>query len=373
MSRKTVAIIGDRDTDKFRGWLIRDMIAAGHRVLVCGPGDDALAAAIARRGAEYRTISIDGTSLNPFGAVSSVLRLVALLRDERVDLVLSHSTKQNVVGPLAAQLAGVAHTFAMIEGFGYAFGEGNEPKRRILRELITRLLRISLRRCAAVFVLNDADQAFVRSMRLVRPEQRIVKINGTGIDLAQFAFTRAPSGEPVFLLIARLLREKGILDFVEAARIIKAEVPRCRFQILGPLASHPGALSSADIDGWQRDNVVEYLGETDDVRPYLHSCTVFVLPSYYREGLPRTVIEALAVGRPVITTDIPGCRDTTVDGLNGFTVPKRDPERLADAMRRFIDNPSLVARMGRAGRSIAENVFDVSRVNAAIMAAMMLT
>lgn len=185
MTRKTIAIIGDRDTDKFRGWLIRDMIAAGHRVLVCGPGDDVLAAAISRRGAEYRTISIDGTSLNPLAAVSSVLRLVALLRAERVDLVLSHSTKQNVVGPLAAQLAGVAHTFAMIEGFGYAFGEGNEPKRRVLRTLITLLLKISLRRCAAVFVLNEADLAFVRSKRLVRPEQRVVKINGTGIDLTQ--------------------------------------------------------------------------------------------------------------------------------------------------------------------------------------------
>ena len=181
-----------------------------------------------------------------------------------------------------------------------------------------------------------------------------------------------PPGEPTFLLIARLLREKGILDFVEAARILKRDAPKCRFQLLGPLDSNPGALSSDDVAAWRAENVVDYLGHTEDVRPFLRSCTTFVLPTYYREGLPRTVIEALAIGRPVITTGISACRQTTVDGVNGFVVPRRDPAALAAAMRRFIDDPSLASRMGQASRRIAEETFDVEKVNAVMMGAMSL-
>ncbi|MBK8211743.1 MAG: glycosyltransferase family 4 protein [Rhodospirillales bacterium] len=372
MHSRTVAIIGDRDTDKFRGWLIRDMVAAGHRVVVCGPRVDKLIATITGLGANYRPVSLDQTGLDPLGAVGEVVALAHILRGERADIVLSHSTKQNVVGPLAARLAGIRDVFAMIEGFGWAFAEGDEFRRKALRTMITNLLRVSLRCCAGVFVLNDADETFVRAERLVRADQHVVKINGTGIDLGQYAFTPAPSGEPAFLLIARLLREKGILDFVEAARRLKQDVPHARFQLLGPLDSNPGALSSDDIAAWRAENVVEYLGQTDDVRPFLRSCTTFVLPTYYREGLPRTVIEALATGRPVITTDISACRQTTVDGLNGFVVPKRDPASLAAAMRRFITDPSLAARMGQASRRIAEDVFDVKQVNMVMMQAMTL-
>lgn len=372
MQSRTVAIIGDRDTDKFRGWLIRDMVAAGHRVVVCGPRVEKLMATITGLGAEFRPVALNQTGLDPLRAVHEVVSLARILRAERADLVLSHSTKQNVVGPLAARMAGIRDVFAMIEGFGWAFAEGDELRRKTLRTMITTLLRVSLRCCSGVFVLNDADEDFVRAARLVQPAQTVVKINGTGIDLGQFAYEPPPSGAPAFLLIARLLREKGILDFVEAARRLKRELPQCRFQLLGPLDTNPGALSGDDIAAWRAENVVEYLGQTDDVRPFLRSCSTFVLPTYYREGLPRTVIEALAIGRPVITTNISACRQTTVDGLNGFIVPKRDPVSLAGAMRRFIEEPSLVTRMGQASRRIAEDLFDVRQVNAVMMQAMAL-
>jgi len=372
MRRRTVAIIGDRDTDKFRGWLIRDMVAAGHRVVVCGPQVDKLIATITGLGAGYRVVSLNQTGLDPVHAVGEVLALSRILRAEGADVVLTHSTKQNVVGPFAARLAGISDVFAMIEGFGWAFAEGKEFRRKALRATIATLLRLSLRCCSGVFVLNDADEEFVRSARLVTRTQRVVKINGTGIDLDQFAYAPAPSGPPAFLLIARLLREKGILDFVEAARRLKRELPQCRFQLLGPLDTNPGALSGDDIAAWRAENVVEYLGQTDDVRPFLRSCTTFVLPTYYREGLPRTVIEALAIGRPVITTGISACRQTTLDGVNGFVVPQRDPVSLAAAMRTFIQDPSLATRMGRASRRIAEDVFDVRQVNGVMMQAMAL-
>jgi glycosyltransferase involved in cell wall biosynthesis len=262
MHSRTVAIVGDRDTDKFRGWLIRDIVAAGHRVVVCGPPIDKLAATITDLGADYRPVSLNQTALDPLRAMREVGALARILRAERADLVLSHSTKQNVVGPLAARLAGISDVFAMIEGFGWAFAEGDEPRRRAS----TTLLRISLRCCAGVFVLNDADEEFVRTARLVRSDQTVIKVDGTGIDLCQFAFTPVPSGASSFLLIARLLREKGILEFVEAARRLKREAPQCRFQLLGPLDSDPGALSSDDIATWRAENVVDYLGQTEDVR-----------------------------------------------------------------------------------------------------------
>jgi hypothetical protein len=183
MHSRTVAIVGDRDTDKFGGWLIRDIIAAGHHVVVCGPPIDKLAATIIGLGADYRPISLDQTTVDPLRAVREVLSLVDILRAERGDLVLSHTTKQNVIGPLAARLAGIRDVFAIIEGFGWAFAEGNEPRRRALRGIIATLLRISLRRCAGVFVLNDADEKFVRTARLVRSDQHVIKVDGTGIDL----------------------------------------------------------------------------------------------------------------------------------------------------------------------------------------------
>ena len=339
---------------------------------MCGPPIEKLAASITGLGADYRPVSLNQTALDPLRAMREVVALAHILRAEPADLVLTHSTKQNVVGPLAARLAGINDVFAMIEGFGWAFSHGDEPPRRALRAMIGTLLRISLRCCAGVFVLNDDDEAFVRAARLVRPDQRVVKVDGTGIDLDQFAFTPVPPGDPSFLLTARLLREKGILDFVEAAKILKRDAPKCRFQLLGPLDSNPGALSSDDIGRWRAENVVDYLGHTEDVRPFLRSCTTFVLPTYYREGLPRTVIEALAVGRPVITTGISACRQATIDGTNGFVVPQRDPAALAAAMRRFIDDPSLVVRMGQASRHIAEKTFDVAKVNAVMMRTMSL-
>ena len=238
--------------------------------------------------------------------------------------------------------------------------------------MIATLLRISLRCCAGVFVLNDDDEEFVRAAGLVRPDQRVVKVDGTGIDLDQFAFAPVPPGDPSFLLTARLLREKAFWTSSKPRRSSSATRPRCRFQLLGPLDSNPGALSSDDIGRWRAENVVDYLGHTEDVRPFLRSCTTFVLPTYYREGLPRTVIEALAVGRPVITTGISACRQTTIDGLNGFVVPQRDPAALAAAMRRFIDDPSLAVRMGQASRHIAEKTFDVAKVNAVMMRTMSL-
>lgn len=371
MAQTTIVIVGDRDVARFRGWLIRDMVAADCRVVVCAPPQPMLAPTIAAFGGEYVPVSLNQTGINPARDAVDILLLGRVMRRVGADIVLSHSTKPNFIGPLAAWLAGVREVYAMIEGLGYAFTEGRELKRRALRQVVSRMLRFSLQWCSAVFVLNETDEEFVRSARLVGTSQRVVRVNGTGIDLSEFAYAPAPAGMPSFLLIARLLREKGICEYVEAARKLKSRVPGCRFRILGPADSNPGALSPRQVAAWQAEGVIEYLGETSDVRPFLEACTTYVLPSY-REGMPRTIMEAMAVGRSIVTTDVPGCRDTTVHGLNGFIVPARDPESLALAMQSFIDDPSLVSRMGAASRVIAEQRFDVKKVNANVMNAMSL-
>jgi glycosyltransferase involved in cell wall biosynthesis len=206
----------------------------------------------------------------------------------------------------------------------------------------------------------------------LRADLPVVQVGGSGVDLARFASAPLPPGPPTFLLIARLLRDKGVVEYVEAARRVRKRRPDARFQLLGPLDPNPAAISRAELEAWVAEGAIEYLGETRDVRPYLAKATVYVLPSYYREGLPRSIVEAMAMGRPIITTDAPGCRETTVDGQNGYLVPSRDSAALAAAAMRFADDPALAHAMGRRSRQIAEARFDVNRINAALLAAMRL-
>jgi glycosyltransferase involved in cell wall biosynthesis len=213
--------------------------------------------------------------------------------------------------------------------------------------------------------------------------------NGSGVDLDHYAddpLTAASAPESiVFLLIARLLRDKGIVEYVDAARRLKGRYPGARFQLVGFFDVNPAALTRQEVDAWVREGVIEFAGETTDVRPFLRNCDVYVLPSY-REGTPRTVLEAMATGRPVITTDAPGCRETVaipgdrparsasgvLEGLNGFLVPVRNSAALAEAMERFIVAPDLIATMGRYGRDYAEQRYDVHRVNDVVLSGMNL-
>jgi glycosyltransferase involved in cell wall biosynthesis len=174
---------------------------------------------------------------------------------------------------------------------------------------------------------------------------------------------------PVFLLIARLIRDKGVFEYADAARILKRRYPEAVFRLLGWFDRHPEAISPKQIDQWQREGIIEYLGETQDVRPFLAESNVYVLPSY-REGTPRTVLEAMAMGRPIVTTDAPGCRETVIEGKNGFLVPPRNVDALGKAMERFISTPEIIETMGGESRKFAEMKYDVHKVNYVIMRTM---
>lgn len=358
----------------FRGPLLAAMIARGHAVTGCAPDPDPQTSeTLAGLGVSFRPYPLQRTGLNPLRDARTLLALVSGLRRDRPDLVLSYTIKPVIYGSLAAALVGVPRRCAMIEGLGFAFTESDTDtrKRRAIAALARLLYRVALPLNTTVFFLNPDDRAEFLRLGLVRPAQAVL-VNGTGVDLAHYAPAPPVTDGPVFLLIARLLADKGIREYVAAARLVKARHPQAVFRLVGPHDPNPAAIQPDEIAAWQREGVVEYLGETRDVRPHIAACSVYVLPSFYREGTPRTVLEALSMGRPVITTDAPGCRETVVPGVNGFLVPPRDAPALAAALERFIAAPGLIATMGAHSRALAVEKYDVHKVNAAMLAAMRL-
>jgi glycosyltransferase involved in cell wall biosynthesis len=356
---------------RFRLDLMRELVVAGHEVIACAPEQDAeVERELAGIAVAYRRVPMERAGINPLTDLQTVAGLIRLLRAERPDLLLAYTQKPMIYGGIAARLAGVPRFFAMVTGLGYAFAEQGRLGRRLVREVTARLFRVALRRADGVFVFNDEDRRELERWRIIQTRHNVVRVDGSGIDTTRFRATPLPAGPPTFLLIARLLREKGLEEYVEAARRIKQQWPEVRFQLLGPLDPNPTGVTAAELATWREEGVVEYLGETRDVRPFLQDCTVFVLPTFYREGIPRTLLEAMAVGRPLITTDWQGCRETVVTGENGFLVPIRDVAALAAAMARFVEEPGLAERMGCRSRALAEMRFDVRRINAVLLATM---
>ncbi len=350
---------------RFRFDLIRALIAEGHKVTAFAPENDRdVATALADVGCEFRVLPMARTGTNPFADLGLLVRMTRAFRQLRPDVVISYTMKPVIYGGIAARLAGVPDRHALMTGLGYVFADPDpKGKRRLIRALSVRLYRAGLRGTGRVFVYNGADEDDIRRFSMLDDNAKLIRVAGTGVNLERFPHRPTPEGPVRFLMIARLLADKGVREFVAAAKRLKPDYPDAEFRILGPLDPNPEGIKAAEIAEWGRDGVVDYLGETDDVRPYLADASVFVLPSYYREGIPRSILEAMATGRPVITTNLPGCADTVEDGVSGFLVPPRDDAALAGAMRRFLEDPSSAEPMGHAARARAEAVFDIHKVN----------
>jgi glycosyltransferase involved in cell wall biosynthesis len=368
-----ILLIGnyDRAFLMCRTALMSALVAAGHELLVLAPAETpGVPQALEALGVGFRPIALDRTGIDPVSDLRSFFGLWSAFRELRPDIVVSYTAKPVIYGSLAARLSGVPGIFSMITGLGYLF-MGDTLRQRLVRALVTPLYRLALAANRALFFLNPDDRALFLERGIIKETCRTVLLNGEGIDTDHYRCP--PQGEtaarPSFLMIARLLRDKGVYEFVEAAAFLKRRHPEASFRLLGPLDGNPTAIGQADLEEWRREGSVEYLGETRDVRPYLADAGVFVLPSY-REGLPLTVMEAMSMGRPVVTTDAPGCRQTVVEGENGFLVPVRDAQALARAMERFILDPELMPRMGRRSREIVEERYDVRKVSAAILQAL---
>lgn len=357
-----------RSLINFRRSLLADLVKSGAQVVACGPEEDS--ETIARLSAmkvRFRLAPMARASTNPLTDLKTLSALTRLFREERPDIILAYTQKPIIYGGIAARLARAPSFYAMQSGLGYTFSEENTNG--VLRRLVALLYRAGIKHADAVFVFNGDDEAEMRRQGIIT-DQRVVQVPGSGVDVADYPHAPPPAGAPVFLVVARLMRDKGHYEFVEAARLVKARHPQARFQILGPFDANPASIAVEDLEAWKREGVVEYLGETTDVRPFLANASVFVLPSYHREGLPRSILEAMATGRAIITTDMPGCRETVEPGVNGYLVPPKDAGALASAMMRFIDDPSLAGAMGAASHSRALEKFDVRIVNAILLKTM---
>ncbi|MEL7608279.1 MAG: glycosyltransferase family 4 protein [Bacillota bacterium] len=343
----------------FRGDLIRDMIANGHTVITCAPEEDDTGE-IARLGTRFVQLPFLRAGINLLAEIKLMADYKQLFLREKPDVVFCYTIKPNVYGPPSAKGTCDAKIYIMVTGIGNAFLSGNGLKGAFLKTVSKALYRHAIQCCERVIFQNPDDRNDFLSMGLVKPEQ-IELVNGSGVNLTYFQAGPLPE-QPVFLMIARLLREKGVFEYLEACRLLRKSGSSAICALLGPYEQRENAITPEDIQPYIDDKSVVYWGETRDVRPFLAKCSVLVLPSY-REGTPRSILEAMACGRAVIASDVPGCRETVEHGTNGYLVPAKQPAALADAMKKLVDSPETIAQMGQESLNICRTKYDVQLVN----------
>ena len=359
----------------FRGDLLKAMIDNGHTVIACAPDRDVeTEGKLAAMGVEFRHTPMQRTGTNVLSDLGLVSSYVGLVQREQPDVVLAYTQKPIIYGGIATRIAalggGTPKFFALMSGLGQVFSM-DAGYSSWLRSAVTRLYRAALARAQATFVFNADDRQDMIELGIVDSRQRVIQVPGSGVSLTRFTACPPVTSPIRFLMIGRLMRNKGIMEFLEASRIVRQDHPACQFQIVGRSEDeNPSGISSEESKRLATKYDVEFVAGTDDVRPYIAACSVFVLPSYYREGLPRTILEALASARPVITTDLPGCRDAIENGVNGFLVRPRDAEDLAKAMTQFAAEPALVEQMGAASLEVARKTYDVHLVNRQLLGEM---
>ncbi len=336
----------------FRKPIVQALLARGHKVTILAPRDD-FVDHLTQIGCAFVPLEMNAKGLNPLDEWKLLRQFQQVFKQQKPDIILSYTIKNNTFGALAAKSLGLPFV-PNVSGLGTGFLSGGT-----LQFIVEQLYRRAYRDLPVIFFQNEDDRDLFTSRRLVTVDQARL-LPGSGIDLEHFQATDLPRNEtPVFLLIARLLRDKGVLEFVEAARQVKSDHPDARFQLLGAAESeNRTAIAACTVDEWVREGIVEYLGTTPDVRLTIAAAHCIVLPSY-REGAPRTLIEAAAMARPLIATDVPGCRTVVDHNETGFLCDVRSVDSLATAMRRFLDLPvERRSEMGQAGRAKMEREYD---------------
>ncbi len=349
----------NRSAYNFRGDLIKKIIAQGYKVYVTGP-DMMNVERIEALGAEFIEIPNDKNGVSILGDLKYMLSLTKLFRHINPTATLGYTVKPAIYGAIAAKLAGVKYINSMITGVGYLF-ISKSLKAKILKLLVLLLYRIGLG-CAGKVIFQNRDdrQEFIDNGLVAERKCHIV--NGSGVNMNHFTPTPLPQNLTFFML-SRALHNKGVMEYAESAKIIKKQYPQVRFLYLGGFENTQDSISEEQFhERFIKSGVLEYFAETHDVRPYISMTSVYVLPSY-REGTPRTVLEAMSMGRAIITTDVAGCRETVKDGYNGYLVDSHSPEAVASAMRQFIENPDIVDVMGKNSHTYCYEKYRVEIVN----------
>ena len=361
----------------FRGKLLEAIANQGYEIHIMAPELGTFSdeyQQLQSLGYTVHDIPMQRTGTNPLADLKLLKHLYQSIRRIQPDYVLSYTIKPVIYGTLASWLAKVPHRFALITGLGYAFQNVESGKRSLFQKMVHGLYAQALKHSDKVFFQNPDDLKLFQDMHLLEAEKPTVVVNGSGVNVQDFDVLPLPQNDAgvvkaSFLLIARLLGDKGVREYAEAARIIKAKYPATEFHLVGWIDDNPSAISKADLDEWIADGRLNYWGKLSDVRPAISQSSVYVLPSY-REGTPRTVLEAMAMGRAIITTDAPGCRETVQHGQNGYLVGVKSVDDLVQSMQYFIEDPKLIEYMGQRSREIALNKYDVHQVNAHMMTEM---
>ena len=361
-----------RSLVRFRGPLLESLVAKGWEVHAAANAieeDPETVAGLEHMAVSPHSLPIQRTGLNVFSDLITLVSMVALFRTVKPHAMLAYTIKPVVWGLIAGWIARVPRRYAMVTGLGYAFTGEACGKRLLIQGIARQLYRIALSRAHGIFFQNPDDVALFDELGLLPTGVPVTIVDGSGVDLRVYKRKPLPDLPMSFLLIARLLGDKGVREYAAAAAEIRKTYPEVQFHLVGGIDPNPDAIGQDELTNWQADGTIIWHGEQPDVRPFLANCHVYVLPSY-REGTPRTVLEAMATGRPVITTDAPGCRETVVLDVNGLLVPPGQVVPLANAMRTFIENPGKVRLMGDAALSIVEKRYAADKVAATMIAAM---
>lgn len=348
-------------------------LAQKHTVIACIPqaADRAIDEMVQQKlhaiGVAYRTVKLNRTGLNPCYDLGTIYALYKIFRAQKPDQVFAYTGKPVIFGSIAAKLAGVPQIYSMITGLGSYFIH-QDFKSRMVRRIMSLLYKIALHFNTKVFFQNPDDIADFARLKIFVDQTRTVLTNGSGVNLQHFEQLPLPNNI-CFLLTTRLILAKGVIEYLAAAESIKAQYPDVEFLLVGWHENKDEAIPPVLIHDFVDRGIIKFLGKLSDVRPALLRASVFVLPSY-REGTPKTVLEAMACGRAIISTDVAGCRETVVVGENGLLVPARDIASLRAAMEKFIINPTMISQMGQRSRELAVAKYDVTQVNQVIFEAM---
>lgn len=372
MINKKIAIIGSTAYNlyNFRKDFIFACLEQGHQVYVfVSEYDDQWLDIIKNLGATPISYQLSRGGLNPLSDLYSIFQLINKIKEIQPDIVFSYSTKPIIYATLAAYKTNVPYIYGMIEGLGSPFTihkHGQSLKTKFIRFVQISLYRLAFPYLDKIIFLNrDDPKDLVHRYNLPHKNNAIEVLGPIGLNLQEYAYTKWDTEKNLsFIFIARLIAEKGIFEYLEAARIVKEKYPDITFKIIGGLdPENPTGLKQVQLDQLIETGIIEYAGFVKDVNQRIRESAVFVLPSYYREGVPRSTQEAMAIGRPVITTDVPGCNETVVEGVTGFLIPKWDVNALVKKMIYFIEYPEQVNKMGYQGFLYAKKNFNADHIN----------